>query len=338
MSETIETTPEMKLFKIEQDGMRIDAYLYKHSLKGFSKSRIERLIEQEKVRVNGKPPKASYKVKFTDKLEIEATAIQIEEKKEVIQPEDIKLDILYEDEYLLVLNKARGMVVHPSEGKNFTGTIVHALLKHLGDNISHKDSERPGIVHRIDKYTSGILVVAKNDEVHEILAKQFEKHSIKRIYNCICENWVRENGTVNAPIGHLQTNHLNKKMAYTTDPTGKNMKKAITHYKVLSQYIYKNKKLTLLECSLETGRSHQIRVHLSSISRPILGDLLYGPKKSSQIFDLEGPVLHARVLGFDHPVTKKYLEFEVDLPQYFKDLIKLLGEDHYAFEPTDPFE
>jgi 23S rRNA pseudouridine1911/1915/1917 synthase len=324
---------EMEKYPIDQENIRIDALLYKHTLKGMSKSRIDRLIEDEKVFINGKPPKASYKVKLKDVLEIVKDAL--EEKKPVIIPQDIALDVLFEDDSLLVLNKARGMVVHPSEGKDQSGTMVHALLKHCV-SLSQMETERPGIVHRIDKYTSGILVVAKNDEVHQDLSKQFEKHSIKRIYQCLVENWVRESGTINTPIGHVPTTS-NKKMAYTTESNGKNMKKAITHYKVLAWYLYKNKKFSLLECQLETGRSHQIRVHLSSIARPIVGDQLYGPKKSSQVFELEGPVLHAQLLGFVHPITTKYMEYKVDLPEYFTSLIDTLGEDHFAFEATDPF-
>lgn len=326
-------------FRVNEDQIRIDAYIQKHILKNVARGKIQKAIEDEIILINGKPVKSSYKMKFTDELEIPESMINGEKEEFKILPEKIKLDILFEDEDILVVNKPRGMVMHPSEGKDLSGTLVNALLGYLGpEKLSYIETERPGIVHRIDKYTSGIVVCAKNNNSHDILKKQFEEHTIQRIYLTIVENWMsKDSDTIDAPIGHLTTNHKDKKSAYTTSKDGKNMKKAITHWKSIQQYTFKNRKLNLLECKLETGRTHQIRVHLSSLSRFVVGDSLYGPKKSSQLFDLEGPLLHAKYLAFDHPKTNKLMKFEVETPTYFTDILKKLKKEE-EYEKTDPME
>ena len=227
-------------------------------------------------------------------------------------PEKMNLDILYEDEDVLVVNKDKGVVVHPAPG-NYTGTLVNGILYHCTDLSGINGVIRPGIVHRIDKDASGVLVIAKNDEAHNGLAEQFKEHSIKREYYALVEGkFSNPKGTIDKPISRDKKERI--KMAINSDG-----KRAVTHYEVLEQY---DKGVSLVKCTLETGRTHQIRVHMASIGHPLVGDLVYGYKR--QKFNIEGQALHAKVLGFIHPRTKKYIEFTSELPEYFKDLLEKL--------------
>jgi 23S rRNA pseudouridine1911/1915/1917 synthase len=230
-----------------------------------------------------------------------------------ILPENIPLDILYEDDDIIVVNKPKRMVVHPAPG-HYTGTLVNALLYHCKDSLSGINGViRPGIVHRIDQDTTGAIVVCKNDFSHQYIADQLRRHSITRTYHAIVLNHVKEDGTVEGNIGRHPVDR--KKMAIHV-PNGK---EAVTHYRVLDEL---NRKYTYIECKLETGRTHQIRVHMASIGHPVLGDTVYGPAKSP--FRLTGQTLHAKTLGFIHPTTKEYMEFEAPLPEYFQKLLQTL--------------
>lgn len=284
-------------------GKRLDAFL-SDNIEGQSRSYIQKLIEQQAVLVNGKDCKSNYKLRKNDEVEV-----QIPEPVplEVIA-EDIALDVVYEDEDLIVLNKPQGMVVHPAHG-NYTGTIVNALLSHC-DNLSGINGVmRPGIVHRIDKDTSGIIVIAKTNEAHVSLSEQLKEHSITRCYNALVEGRVKnDQGTIETMIGRNPKDR--KEMAVT-----KTGKRAVTHYTVMERF----ENYTLIEARLETGRTHQIRVHMAHIGHPIVGDPVYGYKK--QRFDTKGQLLHARVLGFVHPRTGAYNEFEAPLPEYFQDIL-----------------
>ena len=291
----------------EDEGVRIDKYLA-DNLEDITRNRIQKLIDEKQIKVNDKDIKSNYKVKENDEIHIvipEAVEINIE-------AENIPLDIVYEDEDLLVVNKPKGMVVHPAPG-HYTGTLVNAIMYHCKDNLSGINGElRPGIVHRIDMDTTGLLVVCKNDYAHNFLAEQLKEHSITRKYHAIVYNSVKEDdGTVNAPLGRNPSDR--KKMAIVRDG-----REAVTHYHVIDRF----KNFSYIECQLETGRTHQIRVHMTSINHPLLGDELYGPKTSN--FNLQGQTLHAKVLGFVHPRTKEYMEFEVPLPEYFEKLINIL--------------
>lgn len=292
----------------EDAGQRIDVFLA-DNMEALSRSGIQRLLEQGHIRLNGGGVKANYRLREKDVMDIEIP----EAKETEILPENIPLDILYEDEAVIVVNKPQGMVVHPAPG-HYTGTLVNALLFHCGDGLSGINGEkRPGIVHRIDKDTSGVLMAAKTNAAHQFLAEQLAQHSITRKYNAIVFNGFSEDaGTVDKPIGRSPQER--KKMAITE----KGGRRAVTHYKVLERL----EKFTLIEAQLETGRTHQIRVHMASIGHPLLGDLVYGPKK--QPFSLAGQTLHARVLGFQHPLTGKYMEFEAPLPPYFETLLERL--------------
>ena len=291
----------------EDKDIRIDRFL---SLRDPDNSRsfFQKLFSEGKITVSGRPVKQNFRLKSGDVI-----LLDIPEPEETdILPEEIPLDILYEDEDIIVVNKPKGMVVHPAPG-HMSGTLVNALLYHCRGNLSGINGElRPGIVHRIDRDTTGVLVSCKNDRAHRYLAEQLSRHSITRIYYCIVFGRVKEDGTVNAPIGRHPTDR--KKMS----TRAKNGREAITHYHILEQF----DKYTMLECRLETGRTHQIRVHLSSIGHPLLGDTVYGPEK--QPFTLEGQTLHAGVLGFIHPSTEKYVEFSAPLPGYFEELRKKL--------------
>lgn len=292
----------------EDAGQRIDVFLA-DNMEALSRSGIQKLLEQGHIRLNGGSVKANYRLREKDVMDIEIP----EAKETEILPENIPLDILYEDEAVIVVNKPQGMVVHPAPG-HYTGTLVNALLFHCGDGLSGINGEkRPGIVHRIDKDTSGVLMAAKTNAAHQFLAEQLAQHSITRKYNAIVFNGFSEDaGTVDKPIGRSPQER--KKMAITE----KGGRRAVTHYKVLERL----EKFTLIEAQLETGRTHQIRVHMASIGHPLLGDLVYGPKK--QPFSLAGQTLHARVLGFQHPLTGKYMEFEAPLPPYFETLLERL--------------
>ena len=293
----------------ESENNRIDKYLAE-VFNGKSRSYIQGLIEKENIKVNGKSIKSNYKVKENDEiLIVMPEALELE-----VEAEDIPLDILYEDNDVIVINKPQGMVVHPAPG-NYTKTLVNALLYHCKDLSTINGVIRPGIVHRIDKDTTGVLVVAKNDESHNFLSKQLQTHSMKREYIALVEGRLKEDkGTINKPIGRNKKDRL--KMGIVEDG-----KRAVTHYEVLERY----KNTTLIKCVLETGRTHQIRVHMASIGHPLVGDEVYGFKK--QRFKLKGQVLHAKTLGFIHPKTKEYMEFTTNLPEYYNNLIEKLRNE-----------
>ena len=285
---------------------RLDKFL-SAMLPDQSRSYLQKIIKDGNVLVNGEPKKSSYRLEDGD----EVTADLPELKSPDIEPENIPLDILYEDDSILMVNKPKGMVVHPSAG-HYTGTLVNAVLWHCQGQLSGINGvSRPGIVHRIDKDTTGVLVVCKNDAAHNAVAAQLKEHSITRKYRAIVHGVIKEDeGAVDAPIGRHPTER--KKMASGV----KNGKRAVTHYRVLERF----QGYTYVECQLETGRTHQIRVHMASIHHPLLGDTVYGPAKDSH--HLEGQTLHAMVLGLIHPVTGEYLEVEAPLPEYFENLLK----------------
>lgn len=285
---------------------RLDKFL-SAMLPDQSRSYLQKIIKDGNVLVNGEPKKSSYRLEDGD----EVTADLPELKSPDIELENIPLDILYEDDSILMVNKPKGMVVHPSAG-HYTGTLVNAVLWHCQGQLSGINGvSRPGIVHRIDKDTTGVLVVCKNDAAHNAVAAQLKEHSITRKYRAIVHGVIKEDeGTVDAPIGRHPTER--KKMASGV----KNGKRAVTHYRVLERF----QGYTYVECQLETGRTHQIRVHMASIHHPLLGDTVYGPAKDSH--HLEGQTLHAMVLGLIHPVTGEYLEVEAPLPEYFENLLK----------------
>ncbi len=298
----IEFTPET-----EEENLRLDKYLA-DSMPDYSRSYIQQLIRDGAVFVNQKPVKASYKTKCGDFISV---SIPEPERLE-IEPEDIPLDIVYEDDSLLVVNKPQGMVVHPAAGHT-GGTLVNALMYHCHDSLSAINGvQRPGIVHRIDKDTSGLLVVCKTDQVHRNLALQFAEHSIQRIYTAICHGKVKESGTVDAPLARDPKDR--KKI--TIRPDGRH---AVTHFEPVQEL---KQDFTLIHCKLETGRTHQIRVHMASLRHPILGDPVYGPKKCP--FHLEGQLLHAGTLGFVHPATGEWMEFSSELPEHFQKMLRIL--------------
>lgn len=289
--------------KIEvlENNIRLDNYLIDKL--DSSRSKIQKLIKNNSILVNDKSTKSSYLVKTGDII----TITDAKEESSNIEPEDIKLDIVYEDEYLLVINKPSGMVVHPGCG-NRNHTLVNALMHH--SKLSNLDNIRPGIVHRIDAYTSGLLMVAKDDKTHRELALELKSNKAKRKYLALVHGVIVEDtATIDAPIGRDTKNR--KKMCVTSV----NSKDAITHIKVLERYI----DTTFIECTLETGRTHQIRVHLSYINHPIVNDSVYGYKK--QINPTFGQMLHAYTLGFIHPVTHKYLEFKAEPPKEFMEIL-----------------
>lgn len=296
------------LVEAEDSGKRLDAYL-SEKINDFSRSAVTKNIQKELVKVNNKSISKSYKVQIGDEIMV---IIEDPEPLDVL-PQNIKLDIVYEDDDLLVVNKPKGMVVHPAAG-NYTDTLVNALMFYCKDSLSGINGVlRPGIVHRIDKDTSGLLIVAKNDNAHRGLAEQIKVHSFTREYMTIVYGNVKnDTGTIDAPIGR---HHTDRKKMCVTD---KNSKNAVTHYEVIERL----KGYTLLRCKLETGRTHQIRVHMSYIGHPVAGDPVYGPKKV--IKTLNGQCLHAQKIGFVHPITKEYLEFTSDLPQVFSDFLHKL--------------
>ena len=289
----------------EYNGQRIDKFL-SETLPEYSRSFIQKVVKDGGVLVDEKCVKSNYKLSAVQILKLNVPELVEPD----IVPEDIPLDILYEDDDIIVVNKPKGMVVHPAAG-HYTGTLVNALMYHCRDNLSGINGvTRPGIVHRIDMNTTGVLVACKNDAAHIFLSEQLAVHSITRKYNAIVHNSFKENsGTVDAPIGR---HHIDRKKMAIDYKNGRN---AVTHYSVISNY----GKYAYIECQLETGRTHQIRVHMSSIGHPLLGDDVYGSGKSP--YRLEGQTLHARVLGFVHPSTGKYMEFEAPLPDYFKEII-----------------
>lgn len=299
----------MKYLEVIEDGKRIDAYIC-DNVKDISRVAVQRLINNEKILVNGKKIKASYKVKQGDK-------IQIEEEQAVqtsLKAQDIPLDIIYEDKDIIVVNKPKGMVVHPANG-NPDGTLVNAIMAICKDSLSGIGGEiRPGIVHRLDKDTSGIIIIAKNDKAHINLSEQIKEHKVKKTYVALVKGVVKENtATINMPIGRSEKDR--KKMAVT-----KKGKEAITHFKVLQRY----DNYTLLEVNIETGRTHQIRVHLSHIGYPIVGDDVYSKGKNE--WNIKGQCLHAKSLEFTHPITNKKMYLEAELPEYFKNILETLKD------------
>ena len=292
-----------------EEPIRIDKYLAEE-FPDYSRSFLQKLLKDGAVTVNSKVVKSNYKLQGEEEISLYLPD-QVEPD---ILPEDIPLDILYEDEDLLVVNKPKGMVVHPGAG-HYSGTLVNAIMYHCKDQLSGINGVlRPGIVHRIDRDTTGSLVICKNDFTHRHIAEQLKEHSSTRKYRAIVHgNLKEEDGTVHAAIGRHPTDR--KKMSVHA----KHGKDAITHYHVLERF----GQYTYIECQLETGRTHQIRVHMSSIGHPLLGDEIYGPAKCP-ISGLQGQTLHAQTLGFIHPRTGTYVEFEAPLPEYFKKLLKQL--------------
>ena len=300
----------------EDTSKRLDVYLSEKNA-DITRSYIKNLIDEGKILVNSKKVKSGYKVKFNDSIDVEI----VEKQAENIVPEDIPLNIVYEDDDIIIINKEKGMVVHPANG-NYTGTVVNSLMNSHKDSLSSINGViRPGIVHRIDKDTSGIIVVAKNDKAHKILADQFKIHSIKRKYIALVKGIIKEdNITIDKPIGRSTKDR--KKMAITD----KNSRRAVTHISVLKRFYTSN--VTLVEAELETGRTHQIRVHMASLHHPLVGDEVYG--KRDPKFKVEGQMLHAKYLGFNHPKDGRFVEFDSELPEYFSKILASLENKEKA--------
>lgn len=302
---------KMESFEVEaeQEGERLDKFL-SIIYPEFSRAFFQKLIKSKQVSVNETPQKASYCVKIDDIVTVEIP----DAVETTIEPENIPLDILYEDDDVLIVNKPKGMVVHPSAG-HYSGTLVNAIMYHCKDTLSGINGEiRPGIVHRIDMDTTGSLIVCKNDEAHVNIAQQIKEHSVNRIYvGIVCGNVREDSGTVEGAIGRHPIER--KKMAINE----KNGKPAITHYKVLERF----KNYTYMQFKLETGRTHQIRVHMASIGHPLLGDTLYSSGRLP-FKHLQGQCLHAKTIGFIHPKTGEYMEYSAPLPEYFEKLLCLL--------------
>lgn len=300
---------ENYLFEIQEDQqMRLDKYLAEQFPEQ-TRSYLQKLIKDGAVLVNGKCVKTGFQLSKGDEV-----SVSIPEPKELdVLPQKMDQDIVYEDEDVILINKPKGMVVHPAPGHT-TDTLVNGLLYHCKDHLSGINGvARPGIVHRIDRDTTGILIVCKNDKAHNSIAAQLKEHSINRRYRALVHGNIKEDtGTVEGPIGRHPIDR--KKMSINE----RNGKPAVTHYTVLERF----GNYTLIECKLETGRTHQIRVHMTSIGHPLVGDEVYGPAKCP--FKLQGQCLHAMVLGFVHPTTGQYMEFSADLPEYFEELLKKL--------------
>ena len=293
-------------------GQRLDKFLAKY-MNEASKSFFYKMMRKKNITLNGKKCEGNEKLAEGDVVKLFLAEDTIE-KFSSIQVQEVKkvdLDILYEDDDILVVNKPKGMVVHPAAG-HYTGTLVNAIMYHCKDRLSGINGVmRPGIVHRIDMDTTGSLLVCKNDTAHQILAEQLKEHSIKRIYHAIVHGNIKEDsGTVNAPIGR---HPIDRKKMSINEKNGRN---AVTHYRVLERF----GDYTYIACELETGRTHQIRVHMASIHHPLLGDCVYGPAKCP--WTLQGQTLHAKILGIIHPRTGKYMEFDAPLPEYFENLLK----------------
>lgn len=304
-----QNTNEIVIVDAENDGARLDRFLAEQ-YEEYTRSFLQKLIDQGNVRVNGALVKKSgLKLKENDEVCVELPApLPLE-----AEPENIPLDILYEDDDVILINKPKGMVVHPAAG-HMSGTIVNALLYHCSGSLSGINGViRPGIVHRIDMDTTGVIIACKNDAAHNCIAAQLKEHSITRRYYAIVHGNLKDDeGVIDAPIG--RDPHNRKRMAVNY----KNGKNAVTHYKVLKRF----GRFTWIECRLETGRTHQIRVHMASIGHPLLGDVLYGPAKCP--YPLQGQTLHAYILGFVHPSTGEYMEFQAPLPEYFAALLEKL--------------
>lgn len=296
--------------KNEEKGLRLDKAIVSLTEEEFSRALIQKLIDDEKIKVNKKIEKASYKVAVNDIIEIEK-----DEPKEIsLKAENIPIDIIYEDDDIVIVNKAKGMVVHPGNG-NPDGTLVNAIMARCKDSLSGIGGElRPGIVHRIDKDTSGLIIIAKNDKSHIDISNQIKEHKVKKTYIALVRGVIKENeATINMPIGRSNKDRI--KMAVK-----RNGKTAITHIKVLKRY----NNYTLLEVNIETGRTHQIRVHLSYIGHPVVNDPVYGHKK---LIDKDfGQMLHAEKLGFVHPTTKEYMEFTAEPPKRFQEILNIYKE------------
>lgn len=300
---------ETYIVKQEEQGKRLDTYISNQN-NDLTRTAVQRLIEQEKILVNGKKQKVAYKVTEGDMVTIEET----EAKTIELKAQEIPIDIIYEDSDIIVVNKPKGMVVHPANG-NPDGTLANAIMAICKDSLSGIGGEiRPGIVHRLDKDTSGLLIVAKNDKAHVNMSEQIKNHEVKKTYIALVRGIVKENeATIDMPIGRSRSDR--KKMA--VDKNGRN---AVTHIKVLKRY----DKYTLLEINIETGRTHQIRVHLSHIGYPIIGDYIYSNGKNE--FGVIGQCLHAKCLEFKHPVTGKEMKLEAPLPDYFENILKKLDK------------
>ncbi|MES1047942.1 RluA family pseudouridine synthase [Bacillus thuringiensis] len=300
MSEVVQVT-----VAAEQKNERIDKFVAGINNE-WSRTQVQQWIKDDVVTVNGKAVKGNYKVKEEDEI-----TVTIPEPEELdIQPEDLNLEIYYEDADVLVVNKPRGMVVHPAPGHT-SGTLVNGLMHHCTDLSGINGVMRPGIVHRIDKDTSGLLMVAKNDKAHESLVNQLVAKTVTRRYKAIVHGVIpHDKGTIDAPIARDKK----ERQSMTVDENGKN---AVTHFQVLERF----KDFTLVECRLETGRTHQIRVHMKYIGYPLAGDPKYGPKKT---LDMNGQALHAGILGFDHPRTGEYIQFEAPIPEVFEDVLNIL--------------
>ncbi len=297
--------------KAINEKIRLDAYISKE-IEDLSRSMIQKLLEEDKINVNGKIEKPSYKVQEGDIIEV-----TIEEPKEVkIEAQDIPLDIIYEDNDILVVNKQKGLVVHPANG-NPDGTLVNAIMAHCKDSLSGIGGElRPGIVHRLDKDTSGLLIIAKNDKSHIQVSEQIKNREVKKTYIALVRGTIAEDeATINMPIGRSTKDR--KKMAVT-----KNGKDAVTHFRVLNRYTTNKGSYTLLEIKIDTGRTHQIRVHMAEIGHPVIGDSVYSNGKNE--FGIEGQCLHAKRLEFVHPITGKEMKLEAPLPEYFKKIVEQL--------------
>ena len=300
----------MEQILVEEEGIRIDRYLAKQKPE-LSRSMIQKLIEDQAILVNQKPVRTSYQIRKQDQI-----TIQIPEVKESnMKAQDIPIDIIYEDQDILVVNKPKGMVVHPANG-NPDGTLVNAIMAKCKDGLSGIGGElRPGIVHRLDKDTSGLLIVAKNDQAHIKMSEQIKNREVKKIYIALVKGIVKENeATIQMPIGRSQQDR--KKMAVRKDG-----KEAVTHFKVLKRYLHN----TLLELKIDTGRTHQIRVHMAQIGHPVVGDMVYSKGKNE--FGVEGQMLHAKRLEFMHPITGKKLIFEAPLPKYFEEILQKLDKE-----------
>ena len=292
----------------QEGGARLDKWL-SDQLDGLSRAYIQKLIDDGAVLLNGKPGKASSRLNASDRIELEIP----ESITPDIAPEDIPLDIVYEDDDVIVVNKPKGMVVHPAAG-HYTGTLVNALMHHCGSSLSGINGiSRPGIVHRIDKDTTGLIIACKNDRAHMRISEQLKAHTITRRYRAIVTGILKDDeGTITGNIARHKTDR--KRMAVTAEGG----REAITHYRVLERF----RKHTYVECRLETGRTHQIRVHMAYIGHPLLGDTVYGSSRDEG--KLNGQCLHAMVLGFVHPTTGEYLEFCAPLPEYFEQLLEQL--------------
>jgi len=303
----------IQTFVADADGIRIDAWLT-DKISGTSRSFVQKLLKDGQVRVNGMPVKQNYRIKVNDQIEVYLP----EPEKLDVEPENITVDILFEDNDIIVIDKPKGMVVHPGAG-NFSGTMVNALMYLRGESLSDINGIlRPGIVHRIDKDTTGIIVVAKNNHAHRFLSEKFKAHDIERVYYAVVDGVIYENkGKIDAPIGRHPVDR--KKMAVNIS----NGRRAVTYFKVIERF----RNATFVEVTLETGRTHQIRVHMAYIGHPVLGDEVYGRKHINKKYNLDSQVLHAGVLGFVHPSTGERLTFRSELPKYFSDLLYVLRNE-----------